>query len=220
MFTKFCILQLLILFIFIEELVMIDNYELIKPLLRFENPDHFYFLQLLRRKKENTTMTANSDVVKNYYISNLEYLDYKYQEIKDLCNFFNARAMLRLNRRSYEKTAFKTLKNISDSIYSKQYRGVCKDFDSACGTTPEDPDKTWIIDIDEQISISDQLQLRRFIELECEPFDDIKYRATIPTKNGLHIITRPFNLQKFNNKYGSVYSIHKDNPTNLYIPGE
>ena len=32
---------------------MIDNLELIKPLLSFSTGDDFYYLQILRRKKEN-----------------------------------------------------------------------------------------------------------------------------------------------------------------------
>jgi len=37
----------------------------------------------------------------------------------------------------------------------------------------------------------------------------------VPTKSGVHIITRPFNLKKFKEKYPNV-DVHKDNPTILY----
>jgi len=37
------------------------------------------------------------------------------------------------------------------------------------------------------------------------------------SKSGLHIITTPFNISEFNKKYTDI-EIHKDNPTNLYIP--
>ena len=46
-----------------------------------------------------------------------------------------------------------------------------------------------------------------------------KLIGTIPTVNGFHMITRPFNLAEFR-KYmelqGDVPDIHKDNPTLLY----
>ena len=39
----------------------------------------------------------------------------------------------------------------------------------------------------------------------------------LPTKNGIHLITTPFNLQKFRSDYKDI-EVHKDNPINLYIP--
>ena len=41
--------------------------------------------------------------------------------------------------------------------------------------------------------------------------------AYIPTKNGYHIITKPFNLKQFKDKYSDI-DVHKNNPTILYIP--
>ena len=51
---------------------MIDNFEKIKEFLNF-NEGEFYFLQILKRKKENPEQTGNSKVIKTYYISNFEY---------------------------------------------------------------------------------------------------------------------------------------------------
>jgi hypothetical protein len=38
----------------------------------------------------------------------------------------------------------------------------------------------------------------------------------IPTKSGIHIITRPFNLKNFKEKYPDV-DVHKDNMVILYL---
>jgi len=56
---------------------MINNLENIKPLLKFDDPDHFYFLQLLRRPKDGHDIGSHGVNVKNYYIRNMEYLDKK-----------------------------------------------------------------------------------------------------------------------------------------------
>jgi len=43
----------------------------------------------------------------------------------------------------------------------------------------------------------------------------------LPTKNGYHMITRPFNLSKFKlliNDLDVRLDVHKDNPTILYCP--
>jgi len=39
----------------------------------------------------------------------------------------------------------------------------------------------------------------------------------IPTKNGLHFITRPFNLMKFKEEFPTI-DVHKDNCLLLYCP--
>lgn len=44
-----------------------------------------------------------------------------------------------------------------------------------------------------------------------------KVLMELPTKNGIHLITKPFDKREFNKKYPLV-DIHKDNPINLYIP--
>ena len=43
------------------------------------------------------------------------------------------------------------------------------------------------------------------------------YDSEIPSKSGIHLITNPFNLAKFSLKWPRI-EIHKNNPTNLYIP--
>jgi hypothetical protein len=101
----------------------------------------------------------------------------------------------------------------------KQY--FRKIYASIAGEFHSDPDKTWIADIDwidfegrpgeleELESIIRQLQ----IETGKDALMD-----KIPTKNGFHWITRPFNLQKLRELYPYKLDMHKDNPTLLYIP--
>lgn len=183
----------------------LDNLELIKPLLLFDSDDDMYYLQVLQRKKENPDIGANSKVIKNYYIRNLEYLDTKYDEIKKLCQFFNARAMIRLNRRSVEKVAFKTMVNLANVMLNKDYYYARTVYDKALGQNANEPNKKWIIDIDAP-EIPENL-----IEELGE-----NYICTIPSLNGFHIIVSPFDTREFKTKYDIDF--HKDNPTNLYIP--
>jgi hypothetical protein len=192
---------------------MIDNIHLIKPLLVFESSDDFYYLQIIKRKKENKTLGSNSRVVKNYYISSIEYLETKYDEIKKLCDIFNARACIRLNKRSYRKVAFKAMQNLANTMSNGEYSFVNKSYDRACGQSHNDKNKKWILDIDD--TDWTEYQTEELVEklYNIEPIGD-KYITEIPSKSGLHIITKPFNLKQFNYDL----DIHKDNPTNLYIP--
>ena len=52
--------------------------------------------------------------------------------------------------------------------------------------------------------------------ISCRPMGD-KLIAILPTKNGKHIITSPFDVSQFRQQYPNI-DIHKDNPINLYIP--
>ena len=193
---------------------MTDNLKLIIPLLNFETKDDFYYLQVLQRKKENDNLKSNSRVIKNYYITSVEYLEDRYDEITTLCCIYNARAMIRLNKRSFKNVAFKTLANIANTMANGEFSFIKKSYDRACGLGHNDPSKKWILDYDSTSinELSDMLTYMKGIE----PIGK-KELAIIPSKNGYHVIINPFNLQKFKNDFNDI-EIHKDNPTNLYIP--
>lgn len=204
---------------------MIDCLELIKDLLVFETNDDFYFLQILQRKKENPNLGSNSKVIKNYYITSTEQLIEKYDEIKSLCNMFNARASLRLNKRSFEKVAFKSLENFANVMQTKEYKHIINCYDKACGLLNNEKQKKWIVDIDR----NELVWLEHIINSvqESEPNGN-KIIIQLSTKSGIHLITKPFNVIQFKenlkNKLSKYFlgeitiDIHKDNPINLYIP--
>ena len=86
-----------------------------------------------------------------------------------------------------------------------------------------------IVDIDEK-EISPLILSH--IEFGCDPISKFesdflgfgvdfnsKINATIPTKNGWHLITKPFNLQQFKEKYPDI-DVQKNNPTLLYFEYE
>lgn len=197
---------------------MIDNLKHILPFLQFTSEDDFYYLQILQRKKENPQLGSNSRVIKNYYIRSLDYLLEHYDEIKKLCEVFNARASIRLNKRSYYKTAFKSLENVAGTMANKDFNKLMKSYDRACGLGHNDPEKKWILDVDGELA-----QDKEFIAEVCTtvcftpPLGLDKIYTCIPSKSGVHIITKPFNLEQFGKKYPDI-EVHKDNPTNLYIP--
>lgn len=201
---------------------MIDNFEQIKGLLEFDNADVFYFLQILKRKKEHPELGSNSYVVKTYFIKRLEELDFYRGEIEVLCNYHNARAYINLNKRSFERTAFHNLKKVTDIIMNKDFKAARKAYASVCGEYAADTDKKWIIDLDQE-----QMDDIEFMDLiggvaneisHIEPnISEHKVIAQIQTKNGVHLISRPFNLQKFKEIFPSI-DVHKQNPTLLYVP--
>jgi hypothetical protein len=192
---------------------MVDNFEQIKGLLSFGGEDEFYFVQIIKRKKENAELGSNSHIVKFYYIKSAADLDKDKGEMILLANYHNARVCINLNKRSFERTAFHTLKKITDQILNKDYKNVRKAYNSVCGMHAADIDKTWIVDIDEKGRQANEV-LKDLDEIQ--PIGN-KVIAIIETKNGVHLITKPFNLQKFKEWFPNI-DVHKNNPTIIYIP--
>lgn len=195
----------------------IDNLKLLLPFLTFENEGDFYYLQILQRKKENPQLGSNSRVIKNYYITSQDYLIERYVEIMELCKYLNARASLRLNRRNFEQVAFKAMQNIANSMANREYSFIRKSYDRAVGNGNHEPkeSKTWILDWDGKFDKFDKERIGVILN-NCRP-EGNKIKAYVPSKTGMHIIVAPFDSRAFALAFPEVY-IHKNNPTNLYIP--
>lgn len=200
----------------------IDNFSVIRKILRFPTEESFYFLQVLKRRKDNPDLEKDMIHLADFYIYSLEDYDRLMDRVINLCQSENARAYLRLNVRDSKKTAMMTLKKIVDYISTENYKAVKKAYASCTGEYHSDPDKTWIVDID-NVSIDsfnhseEQIRIRQLItDLQIEAGKEPMMQF-IPTRSGVHIITRPFNLQKFKSEFPDI-DIHKDNPTILFCP--
>lgn len=194
---------------------MIDLIKQVEPFINPTSEDDFYYLQIIQRKKDNPQIGSTSRVIQNYFITSYEHLLSRYNEIKALCEQFNARASLRLNKRSFRKVAFKTQINIANAMSNNEYRFIKNSYSRACGQAHNDKDKKWIVDIDKQDTHL-MSEITWHITEKCRP-EGLKIYARLPTKSGIHLITKPFDLQEFKTKYPNI-DIHKDNPINLYIP--
>jgi hypothetical protein len=193
----------------------INNFELITPLLNFED-GNFYHLQIIKRKKEHKELGSNSYIVKTYYIQSLEYLSGKMPEIITLCDFHNARACINLNRRNFEKLAYHLMRKVCDQIMNKDFKSTRKAYESICGAYSDEDCKKWIIDIDEQDLKKVQMISNDIKNIEPNKREN-KTLAILPTKHGYHLITTVFRLDHFKELHPTI-DVHKDNPTILYCP--
>ena len=196
----------------------IDNFELIKPLLEFDtgNEDGYYTIFILKRRKDNPEMKDNLKIIKEYYISSIEYLENKKEEIIKLCEIFNARAVINLNKKSYRDTAYVLLEKLAQALSSENYHSIKKIYRKSSGNAKIVGQKRWILDIDEKLPEERIKQFCTFIHrLRPEGQKEI---ALLPSKNGWHLITTPFDLKTFNEQEVFNFEVKRDNPTNLYIP--
>jgi hypothetical protein len=195
---------------------MTDNLKQITSLLVFQE-GYFYEVLILQRKKDNPNSANNQNVriIKHYIVESLEYLLSKYDEMKTLADLFNARVYIKLSSYSKEKLGYKILETLASKFQNKDlnYSNLVT---RAIGNMSPNF-KFWIIDVDyKDASENDILRIKTIIN-DCDP-NGRNVIADIPTPNGIHIITKPFNTQQFMIHQDVYYKceIKKNNPTILY----
>jgi hypothetical protein len=203
---------------------MIDNLNIIKTLLNFEKEGDFYMLYVFKRKKDQPEGERDNHqsvrTIKTYCVDSVQYLEKRYDEIKLLCEMFNARAYIHVQKQNHSDVSLDMMVSLAERIKNgvKNQKGL---FDSVVGQIKTN-EKRWIIDID-NVSIDDFTYYKYYIEMR-EYINELQLEAKkeqgmtyIKTKSGFHIITQPFNVMKFKQRYPDV-DIQKKNPTLLYYP--
>jgi hypothetical protein len=194
---------------------MINNIELIKPLLNFDNEGDFYMLYIFKRKKDQTTDKANHQsvrTIKTYCIESIEQLEKRYDEIIELCEMFKARGYIHIQKQNHKDVAMNMITEIVTRIQSGQINQK-NVFDSVVGQLKTN-EKRWIVDVDD-MDTKELVSITSLIH-SLRPEGD-KLEACIPTKNGYHLITKRFDVMEFKKQYPNI-DIQKKNPTLLYYP--
>jgi hypothetical protein len=203
---------------------MIDNINTIKGLLNFENEGDFYMLYVFKRKKDQPEGERDNHqsvrTIKTYCVNSVEYLEKRYDEIKQLCELFKARAYIHVQKQNHKDVSLNMMvalaQRIQDGNLKQQHL-----FDSVVGQL-KTLEKRWIIDVDDVstdtfIHNEYYVSMRDYInELQVEANKSTEM-VFVKTKSGFHIITQPFNLLKFKDRYPDT-DVQKKNPTLLYLP--
>lgn len=193
---------------------MIDNIEIYKEhILKFVNDGDFYYCNILLRKKDMNTDKGNHQsvrVIKDYCFYSIDDLDKRYKEIKKIAEIFKARVYLGVNRLNDAQVTIRMIKSLAERLESGNNN--CRNlWSSTVGTLSAQGEKRWVVDIDkEELFLKDEI--KEHIR-SLEPDGD-KIICEIPTKSGIHLITKPFRVDKF--QYTN--DIQKLNPSVLYIP--
>jgi len=195
---------------------MIDNIEIIKTLLNFSEQGDFYMLYVFKRKKDQPEGERDNHqsvrTIKTYCIESIDHLERRYDEIKQLCEMFKARAYIHVQKQNHKDVSL----NMLSSLAERSRDGVSNQkglFDSVVGQI-KTQEKRWIVDIDTK-----DIQELRNVQLTingCKP-EGPKTKYVIPTKNGFHLITDKFDVLEFKKQYPKI-DIQKKNPTLLYLP--
>ena len=210
---------------------MIDNFELIKPLFYFNEANYMFFhCQIVQRAKDHKPNKVKEGAINTYLIRSREHLDRLKDEIILLCEHYGARAYINVSGKGFDAMQNLMLMKLARNITENIIQNPKKILNSTAGEL-KSRRPLWIVDIDD-ISIMEAVTDKLF-ELYVDTYkkegSDISVNvlkevwhnyifAQIPTKQGVHLIVRPFNLQSFHKAFPNV-DVHKNSMgTLLYYP--
>lgn len=194
---------------------MLDNSELIAPFCpETADGDTFIYTEMLDRAQGKGN--NGHRLVKTFYHRSVDEFWSQWPTLKQLCDLAKVRACTRLAQRSYAKVGATFTRMVVEASLTANWAGMKSLYNRACGTTAPNQ-KLWLFDVDARTPRTD--------ELAETLLSAGMLRGRIPSKKGEHLITVPFDTRPFvGNRVESGWSawgevcLHKDNPTNLYIP--
>lgn len=197
---------------------MIDNSALIAPFCpATADGDTFIYTEMLDRGKRKGN--NGHRLLKAFYHRSVEEFWAQWPTIKQLCDMVQVRACTRLAPRSYQSVGKVLTTMTVEAALSANWAGMKSLYNRACGIAGPNR-RLWLFDVDEITDVT------RAIAAEMDILGVL--RARIPSKKGEHLITVPFHIERLAARpilgkdgtmptYGAM-QLHRDNPTNLYIP--
>ena len=203
--------------------MLINNLELITPLLPKDNPEVFCHMQIVRRAKDHKDEKVKEGAIKTYFIRNKKQLEELMPEIILLCEHYGARAYINVSPKSFEKLQKSMLLKLASLVCESNIQNPRRTLNSVAGALIS-KNPVWIVDIDNvEIQESVLEWFDKYFKLDVTlPFyntrEEVYLSGIIPTKQGYHLLVRPFNLKEFSDKFPDV-DVHKNSMgTLLYYP--
>ena len=212
---------------------MINNFEQIKSMFYFnEGNNMFFHCQIVSRAKDHKgeNKKVKEGAIKTYFIRSKEHLDSLKDEIILLCEHYGARAYINVAGKDFDSLQTLMLSKLANDIHQGIVRNPRKCLNSAAGELKSRMPK-WIVDVDD-VSLKNSIKEKLF-ELYAEAWkrkgsdisvealkevEDSYIYAEVPTKQGVHLIVKPFNTKAFSEAFPDV-DVHKNSMgTLLYYP--
>lgn len=185
---------------------MVDNSEIIATFCPVDDDgDTFIYTEMLDRGKRKGN--NGHRLVKTFYHRSRAEFREQWPVIRQLCDLSLVRACTRLAPRSYKKVGRAFTRLVVDTAMSENWSGMKSLYNRACGTTAPER-KLWLWDVDEMGPEAEALRNKLSAAA--------RLIVAVPSKTGVHFITEPFDVRGMDVPVHIM--IHKDNPTNLYIP--
>lgn len=201
----------------------VDNFNKVAETLIDPNmkPSEFYFVQCLCRSKDgNPAIHGNNKkrVIKFFTVRSKEHLMELKPIITGICDATNARAYIHPTKRDDELVAGVAIETAVHCLTTKNFKGVKTAYTTACGQSFVPDDKKFIVDIDDtdKMTLTDMYDIEMAVN-NCRGklVNGQRVVSYIPTVSGMHLITWPFDVGQFKEKFPLI-DVHKNNPTLLY----
>lgn len=207
---------------------MINNFQLIKENLDFLNERSFYFIQILKRNKENPEMKSYSELISYFYIFSTKQLEKIMPKVIELCEKHKARAYIKMNCLDARSVMCKQGELLFQDMRKDGWNYIHKNilriirialnirfgwwqnivqsylFNSACGQCGKQDgfDKLYLIDLDNiQYNSTEMYEVANFIN-KLKPTEIVnKLKLALPTRNGCHLLVTGFNQLDFRKVY-------------------
>lgn len=197
---------------------MINNIDNILPHFYFNEANWmFMHCQIVQRAKDHPGEKVKEGALKTYFVRSREHLERLMPEIILLCEHYGARAYINLAGKDFDALQKAMLKLLAIDIAQGNVRNPRRCLNSAAGQL-KSRRPLWIIDIDDR---SIEFTVRYFLKEKLfpdSPYESDYIIAQIPTVQGFHLITKPFNLKEFSEAFPTI-DVHKNSMgTLLYYP--
>lgn len=188
---------------------MINNFNELQKICKFEHGTYYKFVALIRKKDydENNKPILNVNergeiFVRQWFIDSEESLNKYKDDMINLCNALKCRLYMGLDKKSVKKTIINMQKQINEMVCQYVYnpdfqpsiRKLSK-FSASASQLAEcsASDKYWMLDIDYDKCIYDNPVQISFLQQVFEKH----YVTTLKTLNGYHmILKRNFDIHK------------------------
>lgn len=203
---------------------MINNWEILKGIITFDNPGDFYIIQIIKRRKDNPDLDKTSVILKEKYATSQKYLESRLPEWMEYAKTNNARIYINPNRRDMTKMGIRMISALSEYVLTNQYNVFPDIFAKTVGKFSDEKIKRWIIDIDDVDEVPVPL-LALIKELHGKNTRiERNILAIVPTNSGFCVITEPFDMKKFKNRVSEIIgnaeipTVFKNSPVLLFKP--
>jgi hypothetical protein len=183
---------------------MINNFKQVAEFLNFDTLGSVYRIMICQRRKDfsgdDATIKKNTKVLDMFYIRSLDEFINLEQKIVDRCAQTNSRAYISTRGRTDESVAKKTMCLLAEHLYYNEFRAVEHIYDKAFGNA-KTFDKWFLIDYDnnDDYSCLDVLNhLQSYVGKDGKKID---VKMVVPTRDGVHIVTTPFDKTYLLKKY-------------------
>lgn len=210
----------------------LQNHEIVKAFMDFSDPDMYYLVHVVQRKKDIPDLVGSERIIRTYTIPSMEYFDRIFPEIKTMCDTFNARAYMYINRRSFNGVAKAMLKKLTDDVISGNPKKLSRLYQS-CASAHSAGDGYWILDIDATVNqetgyipTKNDMELMRihaiyaitsFLDRSDVMPIGVKTRIVLDSIHGFHIVTKKFDTRRFDELQGIVKDVSKNLPFNVDV---